>query len=226
MKSITVDALPGVIALFLLDGDLIRNDNTSGEKNGEGHVESKPVISIVSPYGFNHRNINISAIENPSSCDFSLIDIYSNKDLDLNDQMKTSSISDNLCTPLTAIPFSTTAVEQANASTKKLIDVVMNTTLEGIVAKAPKIYVDVTQQSTTQSTRSSSKKGKQKGIGKVYMILTYILLCIMGGTYHCVNYILSHDSQIHLVHHVVIKLSYVICTVKFKVDRDQIRHQH
>ena len=175
MKAITVDALPGVIALFLLDGDVIRNDNISGEKKREDRFKSKSAISIVSPYGFNHRNINLSAIENPSSCDFSLIDVYSKRDLDVNDQMKASSISDNLCTPLTAIPFSTTKEADANASTKKLIDVVMNTTVAGLVATAPKIFVDVNQQTTSQSTRSSTKKGKQKGSGKCITFLHIIM---------------------------------------------------
>ena len=182
MKDMTVDALPGVVALFLLDGDLIRIDNIRGEEKSEDRFESNAAISIVSPYGFNHRNINLSAIENPSSCDFSLIDVYSKKDFGINDEMKISSISDNLCTPLTAIPFSTLKEADANASTKKLIDVVTNTTIGGLVATAPKIFVDINQQSTAQATRkSSSKKGKQKGSGKCVRFLD-VFLYILGAT--------------------------------------------
>lgn len=165
MKEISVDCYPGVIALFLLDSTHLVQRSSESTR------------TILSPYGFNHRNVNMNAInDTPTGFDYSLKEVYSVELFDEDTRM-IASIGDNLRTPLTAIAYSTMKQEEASESTSiKLVDIVMNTTIPGFVATPPKIFIEQ-QQVNVVSLRSNA--GKHKGTsnnsrvsGKIYVLFS------------------------------------------------------
>lgn len=167
MKEIVVDATPGVIALFLLDPSHITG---SVEGSNEGSPGYNSFLSIAALYGFNHRNINIDAIQNNTTYEYSLKDIYKMKSFpdEYNTRML-SSIEDNIVTPLIVVPFSVekkTNSETEN-SAEKMIDILQNTVISTVVANPPKIVTDeppsvVIDQTPVMPLRRS-RKGKSVG---------------------------------------------------------------
>jgi hypothetical protein len=144
MKEILINALPGVLALFLLDADYC----TTTEKRNEcdettDSVDNTQFLPVVAPYGFNHRNINIEAIQQNTTYDYSLKDVYSKQIFsnEYNNNM-ISSIEDNIDTPVIIVPFSIEK-ERKSESNDKLMNILNNTAIANYIAIPPKISIDL-----------------------------------------------------------------------------------
>ena len=136
MKEILVNALPGVLALFLLDANHFTNDENNQEDSDSKQAESEEFLKclpIVAPYGFNHRNINIDAIQQNSTYDYSLKDVYSKNifPYEYNNNM-ISSIEDNIITPVIIVPFSVEKDGNPEFS-DRLINILHNTSITDYV---------------------------------------------------------------------------------------------
>ncbi len=161
MKVHTVDAYPGVIALFVPEcKHLKKTEGISTDRDLSFNGTS--YISIAAPFGCNHRNVNIIAIERTSSYKYSLKDLYSKREFPNLDESKITSITDNLVTPLVAVPFSIVKKEDVSKTQRShmLLDVVNNVPLTEYQAVAPKLKVDL---GSTVTLRSSIKGKESTG---------------------------------------------------------------
>jgi len=158
MKEISLDASPGAVALFLPDVQTVTNIVCS--------EPSSIYVSIAAPYGFNHRNINIAAVETASSYEMSLCDVYSSCITAVDG--RTVSILDNLTTPLLAVPFSIVGTEnnsgEKTTSNKALMNVVDNTSLIGYEATPPIISVDLPVTENLRRPISGSPQSRPKTV--------------------------------------------------------------
>jgi len=153
MKEISVSACPGVVALFLLDSANIPDQE---------HDDLKPLVNIVAPYGVNHHNINVDIVQKRSSYDYSLFDIYSKpdfgEDLDAN---KIMSISDNISTPLVALPFSVgNNIEKSDHQCLSMVNLLTNIGVKHFVASPPKIVVS--KKARVKFTDPTVNRGKNE----------------------------------------------------------------
>ena len=159
MKDITINAYPAVIALFLPECSQLNkdsNEDTGGSPDLLKESSESSLISIAAPFGCNHHQVNITAIQSTSSYNYSLKDLYSLDDFpDLDDKM-IISISASLITPLVVVPFTIVRKEKLpTAQTfEMLLDVVQNQPFKDYYAVAPKIHTDAP---STVSLRSSIK---------------------------------------------------------------------
>jgi hypothetical protein len=156
MKEIELDAYPGVVALFLPECGHLKNKQSPTTEE----VKQSSYISVAAPFGCNHRNVNISAIECTSSYGYSLKDLYSKKEFRDLDERSITSITDSLVTPLVVVPFSIEKVPDVlvqSSDSVMLLDVVENVTLSHYQTVAPKIETDTPNMVTLRS----SFKGKE-----------------------------------------------------------------
>ena len=177
MKVHTVDAYPGVIALFVPECKHLKNTEEIPTASDLSFNRTS-YISIAAPFGCNHRNVNIIAIERSSSYKYSLKDLYSKKDFLNLDESKITSITDNLVTPLVVVPFSIIKKEDVSNTQRShmLLDVVNNVPLTEYQAVAPKIKVEL---NTTVTLRSSIKGRETSGAIQTAGTGTMSLLCMM-----------------------------------------------
>jgi len=151
MEEIIVDALPGVVSLFLLDASSIQNSKPCEDD----------VVHVLTPYGFNHRNVNLDAIMHSSTYQYSLQELYSNSNFDGIDDRMLSSIKDNLTTPLLVVPFST-FVDNSYHVKDKIIDVIDNKEYPNLGTWPPSINVDSTKR-VKSKTNSILEQGITTG---------------------------------------------------------------
>ena len=163
MKELSVNAYPGVIALFLLDSGIscgFRSKKKTGNK----------VISVAAPYSVNHRNINVDAIHRKKTYDYSLRDIYTDNTFSLAERELTA-IGDNLITPLVAIPF--TVIEKIpntshspgeETTDMMLLEIVENAPIKNYRCIPPKVKVNEPALSVTRkSSRSKTTNEEAQG---------------------------------------------------------------
>lgn len=161
MKKIEIEAYPGVIALFLPECGHLKNLPPS---EASGQTARLP-MSIAAPFGCNHRNISIAAIESESSYKYSLKDLYSMEALPDLDDSQLISVIDSLVTPLVAVPFSIVSSDEIDSSTNQsvmLLDVVENVPLSNYQAVAPKIETEVQITVPFRSTNKGKKPGSKE----------------------------------------------------------------